>query len=87
MLFFLYCENELLLLILEAEIVFYNAGVAIVNALLKSLLVLFLLRFVEQLVFWSSIRAYKYYLGLNLVVLPIDFDLLLCFFFNCLEGD
>lgn len=49
--FFLYWEKELRLRILEAEIVFSRAGVAMVSALLRSRLVLFLFLLVEQLVF------------------------------------
>jgi hypothetical protein len=49
--FLRYCENELLLRIFDAEIVFYKAGVATVKALLISLVVFLPFLLVEQLVF------------------------------------
>ena len=57
--FFLYCENELLLLILVDDNVFYSAGVAMVRALLISLLGMVFFRFVEKVVFCRSMSAFK----------------------------
>ncbi len=55
--FLRYCENELLLLILDADMVFYIAGVAMVRALLISRVVFLFFLFVEQFVFCRSINA------------------------------
>lgn len=78
--FLRYWENELLLLILVDEIVFYKIGVAIVNALLISLVVIPLFRLVEQLVFWRSINAYKKSWADIFFVFYFDFDLDFDFF-------
>lgn len=73
--FLRYCENELLLLIFEAEMVFYSAGVAMVSALLMSLVVLRLFLLVEQLVFCRSIKASRKSFALNFFCFYFDFDL------------
>ena len=78
--FLRYCENELLLLIFDAEIVFSRAGVAIVRALLISRVVFLFFLLVEQLVFCRSINAYKKSLGENFCDFYLDLDLDLDFF-------
>jgi hypothetical protein len=83
--FLRYCENELLLLILDADTVFYKFGVAIVNALLISRVVFLFFLFVEQLVFCKSINAYKKSFALNFFDFYFDFDFEFDFFF-VLEG-
>lgn len=72
--FFRYCENELLLLILDADIVFSSTGVATVRALLISLVVFLFFLLVEQRVFWRSIKAYKKSWGENFLHFSFDFD-------------
>lgn len=75
--FFLYCEYELLHLILEVEIVCSIAGVARVNALVRSLFCVYFLclGFNTLVLFVNYIRAFKYYKGLNFLLLYLLFYL------------
>ena len=75
--FLRYCEYELLHRILDVDIVCSIAGVAIVNALLKSLFCVdFLcLPFNTFVLLVNSINAFKYYKGLNLCDFSLDLDL------------
>ena len=87
--FLRYCEKELLLLILDADTVFSKFGVAIVSALLISLVVFLFFLFVEQLVFCKSIKAYRKSFALNFLdfYFYFDFDLVFFFAFVYLDGD
>ena len=84
--FFRCWEKELLLRIFDAEIVFSRMGVATVNALLISRVVLRFFLLVEQLVFWRSIKAYKKSFALNFLLFYLDFDFVFFFEFNCRVG-
>ena len=79
--FLRYWEKELLLLILEAEMVFYIAGVAMVSALLISRVVFLFFLLVEQFVFCRSINASKKSCALNFFDFYFDFDFDFVFFF------
>jgi hypothetical protein len=76
---------------LDADTVFSKFGVAIVRALLISLVVFLFFLFVEQLVFCKSINAYRKSLALNFFdfyfYLDLDLDFVFFFLLVCFKGD